>query len=234
MPVSCPGEKSHNIDISYFNDLMSYYKTKYKQLNTQKRKRLGFGNRTLSKNREYQIATDMYLRDQAYIDRLKITLIYLLICIALVMLVYVSILPQKFGYVLIGIVIVAYILTVFFVNNNFHKRYNLDYSRYEYNPNFTPEEADDAGPCCGHGSKHNVLECNNNNNGNNSNGNNSNGNNNNLEMDARNYYREWLISQGDDLQGTPQTPTDEMMEQFYEYLKSQNRNDLLAYVKAQN
>ena len=53
-------------------------------------------------------------------------------------------------------------------------------------------------------------------------------------MDARNYYREWLISQGDDLQGTPQTPTDEMMEQFYEYLKSQNRNDLLAYVKAQN
>ena len=63
---------------------------------------------------------------------------------------------------------------------------------------------------------------------------NNNGNNNNLEMDARNYYTKFLVSQGDDLQGTPQIPTDEMMEQFYEYLKSQNRNDLLAYVKAQN
>lgn len=129
-----------NIDTEFFNDLLQYYRDKLDDAIEDKASLSTLGDRTLSKNREFQIANDLYLRDLAQIERLKVTVIYLLICIGFLGLMYINILPKTFGYVIIGLVLTAYILTVMFVNNNFHKRYNLNYSLFRFNPEFDGSE----------------------------------------------------------------------------------------------
>lgn len=139
---------SNNLDSEFFNDLLQYYRDKLDDAIEKKALFSTLGDRTLSKNREFQIANDLYLRDLAQIERLKVTVIYLLICIGFLGLMYINILPKTFGYVIIGLVLTAYILSIIFINNNFHKRYNLNYSLFRFNPNFggsePAEEVDDS------------------------------------------------------------------------------------------
>lgn len=131
---------ANNLDTDFFNDLIQYYRDKLDDTIEEKASLSTLGDRTLSKNREFQIANDLYLRDLAQIERLKVTVIYLLICIGFLGLMYINILPKTFGYVIIGLVLIAYILNVIFVNNNFHKRYNLNYSLFRFNPDFGGSE----------------------------------------------------------------------------------------------
>lgn len=141
--VDCPGEDTQKMDGYFFSDLLNNYRTEYSKISEEKLKIASIGNRTLTKKREYQIANNLYLRDLAQIERLKVTMIYLLICISILGLVFISILPNTLGYVLIGIVLVAYILTVIFINNNFYKRYNLNYALFQFKPKI--EDVSDAG-----------------------------------------------------------------------------------------
>lgn len=141
--LDCPGENTQKMDTYFFNDLLSSYKTEYQRLSEEKLKLSTIGNRTLTKKREYQIANDLYLRDLAQIERLKITMIYLLACIGILVLVFISIIPNTLGYVLVALVLVAYILHVIFINNNFFKRYNLNYALFQFNPDMT--EGSEAG-----------------------------------------------------------------------------------------
>ena len=77
------------IDTYFLDDLLNSYRTEYKQLSEEKLKLSTIGNRTLTKKREYKIANDLYLRDLAQIERLKITMIYLLTCIFILGLVFI-------------------------------------------------------------------------------------------------------------------------------------------------
>ena len=70
-------------------------------------------------------------------------MLYLLACIGILGLVFTSILPNTLGYVLVGIVLVAYILHVIFINNNFFKRYNLNYALFQFKPEV--EESSETG-----------------------------------------------------------------------------------------
>lgn len=142
--LDCPGENTQKMDTYFFNDLLSSYKTEYQKLSEEKLKLSTIGNRTLTKKREYQIANDLYLRDLAQIERLKITMIYLLACIGILGLIFISILPNAFGYTLVALVLVAYILHIIFINNNFFKRYNLNYALFQFNPKLM-ENGSEAG-----------------------------------------------------------------------------------------
>ena len=142
--LDCPGENTQKMDTYFFNDLLSSYKTEYQRLSEEKLKLSTIGNRTLTKKREYQIANDLYLRDLAQIERLKITMIYLLACIGILGLIFISILPNAFGYTLVALVLVAYILHIIFINNNFFKRYNLNYALFQFNPKMM-ETSSEAG-----------------------------------------------------------------------------------------
>lgn len=122
------------MDKSTLEDLLNHYKNEYNNITEEKQQLATIGNRTLTKKREYQIANDQYIRDLAQIERLKITMAYLLACIVVVCLVYISILPKTFGHIIVGLLLVAFILHVVFVNNNFHKRYNLNYALFKFNP----------------------------------------------------------------------------------------------------
>jgi hypothetical protein len=141
--LDCPGENTQKMDTYFFNDLLNSYRNEYSKLSEEKLKLSTIGNRTLTKKREYQIANDLYLRDLAQIERLKITMFYLLACIGILGLVFISILPSTLGYILVAIVLVAYILHVIFINNNFFKRYNLNYALFQFNPDMT--EGSEAG-----------------------------------------------------------------------------------------
>ena len=132
--LDCPGEDTQKMDGYFFNDLLESYRTELKNLEDLKNKLFTIGDRTLTKKREYQIANDLYLRDLAQIERLKVTLIYLLGYIGVLGLMFVSVLPKSVGFPLIGVGIVAYILTIIFINNNFYKRYNLNYAMFRFNP----------------------------------------------------------------------------------------------------
>ena len=147
MCIDCPGEHTEKLDVVFFSDLLQYYKDKLSDTIEKKAAITTIGDRTLSKNREFQIANDLYLRDLAQIERLKVTVIYLLVCIGFLGLMYINILPKTFGYVIIGIVLVAYILTVVFINNNFHKRYNLNYSLFQFNPDMGGSEPAEPDTC---------------------------------------------------------------------------------------
>jgi hypothetical protein len=131
---------SNNVDSEFFNDLLKYYRDKLDNAIEDKASMSTLGNRTLSKNREFQLANDLYLRDLAQIERLKVTVIYLLICIGFLGIMYINILPKTFGYVIIGLVLTAYILNIIFINNNFYKKYNLNYSLFRFNPDFGGSE----------------------------------------------------------------------------------------------
>ena len=109
-------------------DLLNQYKAKYTELQALNT----IGNRTLTKTREYEIANNTHLKELAQIERLKITVIYLLVCVGVLGLVYIYILPQKLGYALIGLILIAYILTIIFINNNFYKRYNMNYAMFKF------------------------------------------------------------------------------------------------------
>jgi hypothetical protein len=135
------------IDTYFFDDLLNSYRTEYQQLSEEKLKLSTIGNRTLTKKREYQIANDLYLRDLAQIERLKITMIYLLTCIFILGLVFISILPSTLGYTLVSLVLVAYILHVLFINNNFFKRYNLNYALFQFEPDIESSEAGSVLKC---------------------------------------------------------------------------------------
>ena len=138
---------ANNFDSEFLNDLLQYYRDKLDDAIEEKASLSTLGDRTLSKNREFQIANDLYLRDLAQIERLKITVIYLLICIGFLGLMYINILPKTFGYIIIGLVLTAYILNIIFINNNFHKRYNLNYSLFRFKPKFAgsePAEVEDS------------------------------------------------------------------------------------------
>lgn len=135
--LDCPGEDTQKMDAYFFNDLLSSYRTEYQKLSEEKSKLSTIGNRTLTKKREYQIANDLYLRDLAQIERLKITMLYLLACIGVLALVFISILPSTLGYTLVALVLVAYILHIIFINNNFFKRYNLNYALFQFDPDMT-------------------------------------------------------------------------------------------------
>ena len=135
------------MDTYFFDDLLNSYRTEYQQLSEEKLKLSTIGNRTLTKKREYQIANDLYLRDLAQIERLKITMIYLLTCIGILGLVFISILPSTLGYTLVALVLVAYILHVLFINNNFFKRYNLNYALFQFDPNMESPEAGSVLKC---------------------------------------------------------------------------------------
>ena len=135
--LDCPGENTQKMDTYFFNDLLNSYRNEYSKLSEEKLKLSTIGNRTLTKKREYQIANDLYLRDLAQIERLKITMLYLLACIGILGLVFISILPSTLGYTLVALVLVAYILHVIFINNNFFKRYNLNYALFQFAPDMT-------------------------------------------------------------------------------------------------
>ena len=145
--LDCPGENTQKMDTYFFNDLLNSYRTEYSKISEEKLKLSTIGNRTLTKKREYQIANDLYLRDLAQIERLKITMLYLLACIGILVLVFISILPNTLGYVLIALVLVAYILHVIFINNNFFKRYNLNYALFQFNPEIGGSEAGSVLKC---------------------------------------------------------------------------------------
>ena len=117
MTETCPLNESevskYNVNTQFFQDLHNYYKNKLENTGETKESRAQIGNRTLTKNRQYQIANDLYLRDEAHVQKLQITLIYLLICIAILVLIFITILPEKLGYVLLGLIICAYILNSF-------------------------------------------------------------------------------------------------------------------------
>jgi hypothetical protein len=141
--IDCPGEDAQKMDSYFFNDLLNSYRTEYNQLAEDKLNLSTIGNRTLTKNREYQIANDSYLKELAQIERLKVTMIYLLVCIGVLGLVYIYIIPKKLGFIIIGAILVAYILTIIFINNNFYKRYNLNYAMFKYyTDNGTDTEAE--------------------------------------------------------------------------------------------
>ena len=142
--LDCPGEDTQKMDTYFFNDLLYSYRAAFKAMLEKKSQLSTIGNRTLTKKREYQIANDLYLRDLAQIERLKITMLYLLACIGILGLVFTSILPNTLGYILVAIVLVAYILHVIFINNNFFKRYNLNYALFQFEPNLT-EDTSEAG-----------------------------------------------------------------------------------------
>jgi hypothetical protein len=143
--LDCPGEDTHKMDSYFFNDLLNNYRNEYSNLSEDKLKLSTIGNRTLTKKREYQITNDSYLRVLAQIERLKITMIYLLVCIGILGVVFISILPRRFGYVLVALVLVAYILHIIFINNNFHKRYNLNYALFKFNPVMDVDESSEPG-----------------------------------------------------------------------------------------
>ena len=145
--IDCPGEDTQKMDAYFFNDLLNSYRNEYTRLSEEKSNLKTIGNRTLSKKREYQIANDTYLRDLAQIERLKVTMIYLLICIGVLGLIYIYIIPKSFGYGLIGIILVAYILTIIFINNNFYKRYNLNYAKFRFYSNDPPKEEVEEPTC---------------------------------------------------------------------------------------
>lgn len=145
--LDCPGENTQKMDTYFFNDLLNSYRTKYQQLSEEKLKLSTIGNRTLTKKREYQIANDLYSRDLAQIERLKITMLYLLACIGILGLVFISILPSTLGYTLVALVLVAYILHVIFINNNFFKRYNLNYALFQFDPYMESSEAGSVLKC---------------------------------------------------------------------------------------
>ena len=132
--LDCPGEDTQKMDTYFFGDLLNSYRNDLSEISEKKSKLSTIGDRTLTKKREYQIANNLYLRDMAQIDRLKITMIYLLVCIVVLCLIVVSILPTTLGYVLLGGTLIAYILHVIFINNNFNKRYNLNYALFQFNP----------------------------------------------------------------------------------------------------
>jgi hypothetical protein len=140
-------EDTQKIDAHFFSDLLNNYRTEYSKLSEDKSKLSTIGNRTLTKKREYQIANDLYLRDLAQIERLKITMIYLLACIGILGLVFISILPRTLGYTLVSLVLVAYILHIIFINNNFFKRYNLNYALFQFNPDMESSEAGSVLKC---------------------------------------------------------------------------------------
>jgi hypothetical protein len=127
------------MDKSILEDLLNHYKNEYDNITDEKQQLSTIGNRTLTKKREYQIANDQYIRDLAQIERLKIAMVYLLACIVVLCLVFISILPKTFGHIIIGLLLVAFILHVVFVNNNFHKRYNLNYALFKFNPKLNNE-----------------------------------------------------------------------------------------------
>lgn len=135
------------MDTYFFNDLLNSYRTKYQQLSEEKLKLSTIGNRTLTKKREYQIVNDLYSRDLAQIERLKITMLYLLACIGILGLVFISILPNTLGYTLVALVLVTYILHVIFINNNFFKRYNLNYALFQFDPDMESSEAGSVLKC---------------------------------------------------------------------------------------
>jgi hypothetical protein len=141
--LDCPGEDTQKMDTYFFNDLLNSYRNDLNGISENKTKLSTIGDRTLTKKREYQIANNLYLRDLAQIERLKMTVIYLLACIVILCLIVVSILPTTLGYVLLGGTLVAYILHVVFINNNFHKRYNLNYALFQFKPEM--QEASEAG-----------------------------------------------------------------------------------------
>jgi hypothetical protein len=142
MDATKNNDASSNNDIIFYNDILQYYKVQLADVIEYKASLSTIGNRTLSKNREFQIANDLYLRDLAQIERLKVTVIYFLVCIGFLGLMYINILPKTVGYVIIGLVLVAYILTVVFINNNFNKRYNLNYSLFKFNPDIAGSKPD--------------------------------------------------------------------------------------------
>ena len=72
---------------------------------------------------------------------------YLLACIGILGLVFISILPSTLGYTLVALVLVAYILHIIFINNNFFKRYNLNYALFQFNPDMESSEAGSVLKC---------------------------------------------------------------------------------------
>lgn len=142
--TSEPNSNSNN-NYSSHTELLAYYRNKLDSLAENKDSISTINNRTLTKNREFQIATDLFLRDLEQIERLRITAIFILICIGFLGLVYLNILPKTLGYIIISAVLIAYIITVIFIHNNFHKRYNLNFALYHYDPKFArydPSEAE--------------------------------------------------------------------------------------------
>jgi len=138
-------------DTDIYAEVLNSYVAKKQELDAEKAKLSAISNKTLSKRREHQIVNDIYVRDLAQIERLTITMIYLLVCIGIIGLIYISIIPDTLGYILIGVVLVAYILTIIFVNNNFNERYNLNYAMFDFNPDIEGSVAvADAGsvPVC--------------------------------------------------------------------------------------
>lgn len=143
----CPGEHTEKLDIDRFDDLLQFYMNKVDQLMEEKLSLTTIGDRTLSKNREFQIENDQYLRDLAQIERLKVTIIYLLVCIGFLGLIIISIIPRQFGYILVACVLVAYVLTIVFINNNFYKRYNLNYSLFRFEPELSGSAPNEEPQC---------------------------------------------------------------------------------------
>ena len=130
---------TQNNTYAIYSDLLDSFKSKYDDLSTKKEQISTIGNRTLTKTREYEIANNNNLKELAHIEKLKVTVIYLLICIGILGLIYIYILPKKLGYIFISLVGIANILTVIFINNNFYKRYNLNYAMFRFYTDPTPE-----------------------------------------------------------------------------------------------
>lgn len=145
--LDCPGEDTQKMDVYFFTDLLNSYRNELREISEKKSKLSTIGDRTLTKKREYQIANDSYLRDLAQIERLKITMIYLIVCIAILCLVVMSILPNTLGYILLGVTLVAYVLHIIFINNNFYKRYNLNYALFQFEPEIDASEAGSVLKC---------------------------------------------------------------------------------------
>ena len=129
-------KKSNEEEDTFYHDLYNHYTKELGKLQQRESDINGINNRTLTKNRQIEISDNLFKKDKNQIDKLIITMIYLGIFIVLLVLLYIEVMPKKIIYILMGLVLIAYILTLLSVNRSLYhlrkRRYGLDTSRFQF------------------------------------------------------------------------------------------------------
>ena len=122
---------------TFYHDLYDHYVDELSKLQEREKNINGINNKTLTKNRQIELSHNLFKQDKNHIDKLIITLIYLSIFIVLLVLLYINVMPKKVIYILMGVVLIVYILTLLSVNRSLYnvrtRRYGLDTSRFQFN-----------------------------------------------------------------------------------------------------
>jgi hypothetical protein len=137
---------TEDINDDMLGDLLKYYKQVYRNYYSEG----NYDTKFNTKNRKLLLLKDLYVRNIVKIERLKYTLIYLIMSVCFLALRYFDIVGVNASYIILGILFVIYFIFVFIVNENVvKKRYNLNYKTFRYNPpDVTNESIDDSEQQC--------------------------------------------------------------------------------------